>query len=285
MKNKKILVTGCFGFLAGHLIEELHERGYQVVGLARHMGEVKEIVKPDILYIGDLRDKEFVEKAVSSSDGVINIGGILGTQETVNNPYPSVEVNIMGALNVLEACRIWKLPMVQIAVGNHYEENSYSITKTTAERFTRMYAREHGLQANIVRALNAFGPRQKAKPVRKIIPSFITRALANEPIQIYGDGEQLMDMIYVKDVANILINVLENEKTYGNTFEAGTGIGLSVKSIAEKIIEFSGSKSKIEFLPMRPGETPNAKVIAENPYPFDYSTFEKSLKLTINSYE
>lgn len=284
----KILITGSSGFIGGHVTEELHSRGIHVVGLVRHFGDPTSVpieTMPDVLYFGDVRDKEIVEKAVNSADGVINLAGILGTQETISNPYPSVEVNIFGTLNVLEACRLWKIPMVQIAVGNHWMNNSYSITKTTAERFVNMYAKEHGVKANTVRALNAYGERQKPKPVRKIMASFITRALAGEPIQVYGDGTQKMDMIYVKDVAKILVDTLLVSTDYGNLYEAGTGIGYTVKEIAEKIIKLSGSKSKIEYLPMRPGEPPHSEVIAQNPVDFMYTSLEDGLSKTIEWYE
>jgi len=282
--KRKILITGCYGFLAGHLLQETKKRGYITHGLARHISP--EALQPDKIYLGDLKDKELVEKAVSSADAVINIAGILGTQETVNNPYPSVEVNIIGALNVFEACRIWKVPAVQIAVGNWWENNSYSITKTTAERFAVMYAKEHGVKINVVRALNAYGERQKAYPVRKIIPSFITRALNDEKIQIYGDGQQEMDMVYVKDVANILLNVLENETTYGNTFEAGTGKGYTVSDIAKSVLRACHKpEDNIESLPMRPGESAHSQVIARTPYDFNYTSFEDGLEKTVVYYE
>lgn len=280
----KLLITGSNGFLAGHLANEAKKRGYYTQGLTRHIANNGNLL--DNVYLGDMRDKELVEKAVNTADAVINIAGILGTQETVNNPYPSVEVNILGALNVFEACRIWKIPCIQIAVGNWWENNSYSITKTTAERFAVMYAKEHGVKINVVRALNAFGEKQKAKPVRKIIPSFITKALSNEKIQIYGDGQQSMDMVYVKDVANILLNVLENETTYGNTFEAGTGIGLSVTDIAKSVLKACHKpENMIEYLPMRPGESNHAVVVAKQPYKFDYTPFDEALEKTVLYYE
>lgn len=290
---KRILVTGCFGFIASHTIEELHQRGYEVIGLARHVGQgpiPDEMFAPDNLYLADMRDKEAVEKAVSMSEGVINLAGILGTQETVQNPYPSVEVNVFGALNVLEAAKVWKVPVIQITVGNYFEKNSYSLTKTCAEGFVQMYAKNNKVSANAVRALNAFGERQKARPVRKIIPSFITRAINNQPIQIYGDGNQLMDMIYVKDVANILINALEDitkegVSSNGVVYEAGTGIGMRVADIAEKVIKAVGSTSQIEFLPMRPGETPGAQVIAKNPVEYPYTNFDTALRRTVDWYK
>lgn len=285
---KKIVVTGSDGFIASHTIEVLHTKGYKVIGLQRHfgtlqVGEVPKEATPDVLYAGDIRDKSLVEKVISSSDGVIHLAGILGTQETIANPYPSVETNIYGALHVLEACKLYGVPMVQIAVGNHWMNNSYSITKTTAERFALMYNHEHKVKANVVRALNAFGERQKWYPIRKMMPNFIIRALTNADISIYGDGEQKMDFVYVKDVGEVLTSALF-DKSYGNVYEAGTGIGPTVNWWAEKVIELSRSKSKLVHLPMRPGEIPGSSVVSANPYPHQYMEVEKALKRTIDWY-
>lgn len=279
---KTICVTGSGGFIASHTIEALQKRGYGTIGIQRHIGAEQ---FADIIYLGDLKDKEVVEKAIRSATGVIHLASILGTQETVKNPYPSVEVNILGTLNVLEACRIGNVPMVYIAVGNHWMNNSYSITKTCGERFCLMYANEHGVKVNVVRGLNAFGERQKAYPIRKMLPSFITRAIKNETIQIYGDGEQEMDFVYVKDVAGVLIKVLRTELTYGNIFEAGLGFGHTVNVLAEKIIQYAGSSSDIEHLPMRPGEEAHSIVIAENPYPYDYTDLDGALRKTVEWYQ
>jgi nucleoside-diphosphate-sugar epimerase len=208
---KKILVTGSAGFIAGHTIEELHRRGYFVVGIERHEAKEREMGdhRPDVVYFGDVRDKSLVDKVVAETKGVINLAGVLGTQETINNPMPSIESNIIGTVNVLDACKVWKVPCVQIAVGNHWMNNSYSITKTTAERLALMYRKEFSIPITVIRALNAFGERQKAFPVRKIMPSFIGRALRGEDIQVYGDGSQEMDMVYVGDVAMVLVDALE----------------------------------------------------------------------------
>lgn len=280
---KRVLVTGCFGFISSHVIEELRDQGIIPIGLSRHT-EPFGPLSPDITYIGDIKDKNIVEKAVSMSDGVINLAGILGTQETVNNPYPSVESNIIGALNVLEACRLWKKPMVQISVGNYWMNNSYSITKSAAERFALMYAKEHGVKVNVVRAFNAFGERQKSKPVRKMMAYFITQALNNEDIGIYGDGRQNMDFIYVGDVANILIDVLKSDEV-GQVYEAGTGVAPTVSEWAQKVIELTGSQSKIVYNPMRPGEPEHSIVKATEPYKFEYSNIDESILKTIEWYK
>lgn len=281
---KKILVTGSQGFIASHVIEELHAQDCYVIGLERHIGYRQGAAyEPDEVYVGDMRDRNLVDKVVAMSDGVINLAGILGSQETIKNPFPSVETNIMGALNCLEAATVWNIPMVQIAVGNHQEENSYAISKTTAERLSRMYAKERGTKVNIVRGLNAYGERQKAYPIRKIIPSFVQRALNNEDIEIYGDGEQRMDMIYVKDLAYILFEVLTMSE-WGKTYEAGTGIAPSVNDIATVILAATDSKSKIVHVPMRPGEQPKAQVVAKEPYSFKYQTFGNAITPTVQWY-
>lgn len=161
--------------------------------------------------------------------------------------------------------------------------NSYSISKSCAERFALMYAKEHGVKVNVVRALNAFGERQKYKPVRKMMPYFITQALKNEDIGIYGDGDQEMDFIYVKDVAKILIEVLFSSY-WGNVYEAGTGSPLTVNEWAQMIIDLTGSKSKVVHLPMRPGEPKNSKVVAHTPYPFVTEKIDEAIQKTIDWY-
>ena len=256
---KKILLTGGNGFIGSHVVDLLIEKGYEVTIFDRfkykpHREDVN-------FYLGDVKDRDAVFEVVSKHDGVINLAGILGTAETVNDPYPSVEVNISGALNVYEACRRFNKKGVQIAVGNWFMNNSYSITKNTAERFALMYNKEHGTKIAVVRGLNAYGPRQKARPVRKLIPNVVIPALLNKPIIIYGDGEQIMDMIYVRDVAEILVRALiMDHGIYDKVFEAGSGDDTTVNYIAELVVKLSGSKSEIQHVPMRPGEFERAIV-------------------------
>jgi UDP-glucose 4-epimerase len=127
-----------------------------------------------------------------------------------------------------------------------------------------------------VRALNAYGPRQVPvapygpSQVRKIMPSFICRALSGEPIEIYGDGEQVMDMIFVQDVANILVLALEHLDSSGaveHTIQAGTGRKTTVNDIAEAVaktvVKHAELNVTVTHLPMRPGEDENSVVLAD----------------------
>ena len=216
------------------------------------------------VFVGDIRDKNAVSAAVSTCEGAINLAGLLGTAEAVDNPFPAAESNILGGLNFLEACREHKKRGVQIAVGNHFMNNTYSITKTTVERFALMYNKEHGTQIAVVRGLNAFGERQKHKPIRKITPNFMTKALRGEKITIFGSGESVMDMIYVKDLAKILVEALVNPNVrFDTVYSAGSGVDTTVNEIADIINEVTGNQAGVEHIEMRAGETDHSIVLGE----------------------
>lgn len=251
----KVLVTGGSGFIGSHVRDVLRCRGCEVVSMDR-AGPTD--------FLGDVRDADAVSEAVQNADGVIHLAGVLGTQETVQNPSPAVTTNILGSLNVFEACARHRKRSVYIAVGNHWMLNPYSISKTCAERFALMYNAERGTEIAVVRGLNAYGPRQKAAPVRKIIPNFIRQALAGEDITIYGDGSQRMDMIYVEDLANILALALLNDHgCFDSVMEAGTGVAPTVNEIAASVISACGSSSGLHHVPMRAGEKAGQTVVAD----------------------
>lgn len=265
----KVLVTGGMGFVGSHTVDLLLSLGHEVTLLDRYKRDNPWDGKVGV-NLGDVRDREAVEQAICGQDAVIHLAGILGTMETVGNPKPSVDTNIHGTLNVLEACRPSRMNKngvrgVYISVGNHFMNNTYAITKSAAERFTFMYNKEHGTNVAVVRGLNAYGERQKHKPVRKIIPNFVLRALKGVPIEIFGDGEQVMDMIYVGDLAKVLVNaIFTDHGRYDLVFEAGTGRETTVNQIANLIIEYTGSKGGVKHIGMRPGE-PERSVVLGNP--------------------
>jgi UDP-glucose 4-epimerase len=282
----KVLVTGGSGFIGSHVVRHLQHLGHEPLILDHHGW--KDGIDCET-FLGDVRDYTAVSEAVATSDGVIHLAGVLGTQETIEDPLPAAETNIVGGLNVFQAVRRYDVPAVYIAVGNHWMQNSYSITKTTAERFALMYNQEHGTRIAIVRALNAYGPGQKAGPVKKIIPNFILPCLRDEPIVIYGDGEQVMDMIYVTDVADILCRALLLEHgQYDRAFEAGTGRALTVNQIAEMVID-TVTRGSIEHVPMRPGEPEHSTVVADTNTLqrlglVDFATLEDGLVDTVSYY-
>lgn len=299
--SNRILLTGGNGFIGRATCQELLRRDYEVTVLdhagnwpppryeERHItggdgfggeGSVSTLVRmPDVI-LGDIRDEVAVNEAMAHADAWIHLAGVLGTQETILNPLPAAETNVMGGLNILQAAAQYNLPGVCIAVGNHFEDNTYSITKTTVERFCNMYRKYRGMDVTVVRALNAYGPGQSvAAPfgpskVRKIMPAFVMRALTGQPIEVYGDGSQVMDMIFVDDVADILVTALDEtiirkeqgQPSISEVLSAGTGRRTTVLDIAETVRDAVAKMTnsdpvEIKHLPMRPGETPGVEVI------------------------
>lgn len=292
----KVLVTGGTGFIGQYVCEELNKREYSILKFDRHArcGTDTE------LFLGDIMDDVAVTEAFAHCDAFIHLAAVLGTQETITNPRPAAKSNLLGGLNVLEAASQYSTPGVYIGVGNHWMNNTYSITKTMIERFIDMFNNDRGTCINIVRAMNAYGPRQVAAApygpakVRKITPSFICRALTDTDIEIYGDGNQVSDMIYVTDVAEALVNALE-EAIKGiriPTVEIGPDVSNTVNEVAKLIIKLSDSKSKIVHIPMRPGEIPGATVVADcttlnyiNMNPDSFIPLDIGMENTINYFK
>lgn len=282
----KVLVTGASGFIGGYVLEELISRGHTPIAFDRHdKGWRPEGTE---LFLGDITDEVAITEAVAHADAFIHLAGVLGTQETIKNPNPAAYTNILGGLNLFKAAAQYKVPGVNIAVGNHWMNNTYSITKSTMERFAKMFNAEEGTNITIVRALNAYGPRQVAAPpygpskVKKIMPAFVNSALDGQPIGIYGNGNQIMDMIYVSDVAQVLVSALEYTIEHGPVdgetkaiFEAGSGKDTTVNQIAGAVLDNvhnldAKAQDKfdyiqyIDYIPMRPGE-PEHSIVLGNP--------------------
>jgi len=270
-----ILITGGSGFIGRHVVANCRRRGHNVM--------IYDLVAPAfdgaIYCSGDIRQPAKLRSCIEQCDGVIHLAGVLGTAETLADPADSVTTNVLGSFNVFEACRSTnetgsvnvfeacrraEKPCVYIAVGNHFMLNPYSITKTTAEKLALMFNREYGTRIAVVRGLNAYGPYQKHKPVRKVIPNFILPALRDEPLIVYGSGDQIMDFIYVEDIAEILCRALfDNHKCYHDIIEAGSGRRTTISYIAETVIRLAESGSQILHHAMRAGEEPDSIVLAD----------------------
>lgn len=264
----KVGVTGGAGFIGSWVCHELERRGHTPV-IFDHLGRTQ---NERICMVGSVRDETAVMELAAHVDGIIHLAAVLGTQETIRNPRPAFETNMLGGLNVLEACDLYQIPLVNIAVGNFFMDNSYSLSKNAFERTVNMYVTEHGIAAANVRVMNAYGPRQTAaKPfasaiVRKVMPAFICRALSNIPIETYGDGNQISDVVFVGDVAHALVEALERAPL-DTTIEVGPAISATVNDVALAVIDecrkYTGESVGLVRLPMRPGETPGATVSAD----------------------
>lgn len=279
----KVGVTGGQGFIGSWITSELLNRGHEVVVFDRHNhmhpGSMENTGKE--FFQGDVRDATAVVELAAHVEGIIHLAAVLGTQETIQNPRPSAETNILGSLNVFEAANQYDLPVVYAGVGNHWMRDhgtgAYTISKTAAEDFTRMFNKYRGSRISTVRPVNAYGPGQSiAAPygtskVRKIMPAFVCRALTGTDIEIYGDGTQISDCVYVGDVARVFVGAIEYTGEHG-ALTTPVGVGpassVTVNQVAQKVagtvsVRTGRGPVGLVHLPMRPGEVPNAVVRAD----------------------
>jgi nucleoside-diphosphate-sugar epimerase len=274
----KVGVTGGAGFIGRWVTDELLQRGHHVV-VFDPRGRPTDRLRRDVeMMLGDVRDDVAVTELAAHVDGIIHLAAVLGTQETIRNPRPAVMSNVQGGLNVLEALTQYQLPGVNICVGNHWMDNSYSISKTAVERLGHMFRDERGTWINQVRVVNAYGAFQSAAPpfgsakVRKIMPAFICRALTGRPIEVYGDGGQVSDCVHVTDVAKALVTALEKAAAgivFDQVVEVGPAEHHTVNDVAHRVAaaaaELTGQPAvEVQHLPMRPGEIPGARVTADH---------------------
>lgn len=268
----RVGVTGGAGFIGGHVADELVARGHRPV-IFDHLGRT---AHGHPVLMGDVRDPVAMTELAAHVDGIIHLAACLGTQETIRNPRPAAETNVQGGLNFLEAIAQYDIPGVYIGVGNHWMNNTYSISKTTIERFVAMFNKERGTRCNIVRAVNAYGRGQSVAPpfgpakVRKITPAFVCRALTGQPIEVYGDGQQVSDMVHVTDAAKALVAALEaaaDGTVLDRAVEVGPVEHHTVNEVAEHVIKAAAALGyppvPLTHLPMRPGEVPGASVTAD----------------------
>jgi|TARA_B100001964_G_C14194636_1_gene582752 UDP-glucose 4-epimerase len=264
----KILVTGGSGFIGSHIVEQLaKEKNNEIF--------IFDIIKPDIehspnvRYVdGDICYKTSIDKVIKNCEEVYDCAGVLGTHELVFQTERAIDTNIKGAFNVIQSCLDYNVkrvfhPTKPIFKSNW--ENTYTISKITAENFVRMFKEVYKMDVTILRWMNASGPRQHIYPVRKFIPIVICQAILNEDIEIYGTGNQTVDIIDVRDIANIAIKSVRNDLGKENIiYDVGSGNAISCNDVAKFIVEKLNSKSKIRYIPMRIGEAIDTKIVAKS---------------------
>jgi UDP-glucose 4-epimerase len=250
---KNALVTGGKGFIGSHLVNILNERGYNAVSY-------------DIVDGMDIRNTlllQFFCKAYDI-DVIFNLGGVLGTHELIDHSRVALDVITGGTISCLDTANSLGIDFVEISKPNIWL-NTYSITKKAAEDFTLMYEDVFGLPVWIVKWFNIFGPGQhygEGHP-QKLAPTSIMSALKNEPIEIFGDGEQTADHLYVADACHAVIDTYESDDAMGEIIEIGSGEEMTINWFTDQVIEKTGSTAGKKHVPMRRGEDEGAKVRAD----------------------
>jgi nucleoside-diphosphate-sugar epimerase len=247
----RVIVTGGSGFLGSFACERLKEQGHEVA--------VVDISKPRWTpwaewHSLDVTQESSVE-AIPALDpnAVVHLAGVLGTAETFQAPQETVRINTVGTVNVLEACKRSSAHYLGIETGTPWL-SPYAISKRAASDFARGYVQAFGLKASVLKVFNSYGPRQDGTgKVNKIIPRFAVNAIQGMPVPIFGSGEQVIDVHHAEDVAECFARALEMAPGSGEIIEVGSGIPITVREVAERILEVVGEGS-ITHLPRRLGE-------------------------------
>ena len=269
----RYLVTGGAGFIGSHLVEKLVLRGDQVIIVDnKSTGSISNLksVRDKIEFVeGDILDKSLITRLVSKSDYVVHLAAALGVFNIVNKPLQSLKTNIQGTENILELTDKFNKPVLIASTSEVYGKNdkvplseeddriighplksrwSYSEAKAVDESLAYFYYLENNLPVRIVRFFNTVGPRQVGQ-YGMVVPRFVTAAIRNEPIQVYGSGDQIRCFCHVSDAIRALLLVIDSDEALGQVFNVGNNHQISIMNLAKKVIEIIGSKSEISKLP------------------------------------
>lgn len=261
-KRTKIVVTGGAGFIGTNTCLYLQKKypRHEVVSfdIAQPMYPV-----PGVTYVhGDILSMIHLRRLLSEASKVFHLAAEIGTHETFLNPDVVNNVNIQGTLNVLECARDFEF-LLFVASKPNIWLNPYSISKEAAEKYALMYHRVYGVKVAIIRWFSVYGPRQYIAKFKKAVPAFIRCALNNQPLQIYGDGAQEADFVFVDDVIAAADAAIDNG-LFGMIMEFGLCRGVKVLDLANKIIQLTRSTSTIEHVQMRTGEDIHSKIFADH---------------------
>ena len=269
------LVTGGAGFIGSHLCERLISDGHTVTaidnfstGRASNLASLKAIDQFTLVE-GSILDAAVLNPLIRTADYVFHLAAAVGVFNIVNNPLESLLTNIRGTENVLEAAYETKTPVFLTSSSEVYGKNvsdslkesddrvlgspvtlrwSYSEAKAIDESLAYAYFVEKQLETRIVRFFNTVGPRQLGA-YGMVVPRFVKAALSNEPITIYGDGNQTRCFAHVFDVIDAVIAIAFAENTVGKVINIGNDYEISINDLAKRIIDKTGSKSEIVFVP------------------------------------
>ena len=266
----KYLITGGAGFIGSYLAEKLISRGDQVVvldnlstGSAGNLSGIREKFKFEQ---GNILDKAVVDELVSESDYVVHLAAALGVLNIVNNPLESLKTNLQGSEVVLEACDKYRKPVLIASTSEIYGKNdkvplneeddriighplksrwSYSEAKAVDESLAYFYYLENKLPIRIARFFNTVGPRQVGH-YGMVVPRFVSAALKNKPLSVYGSGDQIRCFCHVDDAVRALLLVMDSDNAVGEVFNVGNNQQVTIMDLAKKVIELTGSSSTIE---------------------------------------
>ncbi len=268
----KIIVTGGSGFIGSNVVKYLSKN---------HEVKIFDFKKPDNLdneFIqGDITDSKHVINSIKDCDVVIHLAATLGVVNTETNPVLTLDTNLGGTINVLEACKINKIKKIIFSSSSEvYGEplkipmdeddkpipmTTYGIAKFTAEEYIKAYSKNFGLEYTLFRLFNVYGDQQATDWV---LPEFVNKAISNKDIIVHGNGLQTRSFCYVTDISNAFSLTLD--KANGQLINIGNNHEpITIKELANKIVQLSNSKSSVKFIPFEETKRNRSEILIRVP--------------------
>lgn len=285
--NKRVMVTGAGGFLGSHLVEQLLAEGAEVRAFVRYNSrgdpgllrliQTKDRSRLEIV-AGDLRDENAIRKAVEASQIIFHMGAMISIPYSYRHPVEVAETNFMGTLNILVACRDYKVERLihtsssevygtalQVPIKESHPlqgQSPYSASKIGADKLAESFFCAYDLPVVTVRPFNTYGPRQSA---RAVIPTIITQALSLNSIRL-GNQNTSRDFTFVKDTIAGLMKAAESTGVEGQVLNLGTGQEIRIGDLAQKIIQKIGRSVEIDMDPvrLRPERSEVLRLLSDN---------------------
>ncbi len=267
---KRILVTGGAGFIGSHLCERLLNDGHEVISLDNYFTGSKS----NIVHLMDNHYFEVVRHDVTQPffievDEIYNLACPASPVHYQYNPIKTVKTSVMGAINMLGLAKRVKARVLQASTSEVYGDpkvhpqkedywghvnpigprSCYDEGKRVAETLFMSYHEQNDVRIKIIRIFNTYGPKMHPNDGR-VVSNFIVQALKGENITIYGDGSQTRSFQYVDDLINGMIKMMGSREDFLGPVNIGNPGEFTIKQLAEKVIELTGSKSKIEYKPL-----------------------------------
>ena len=272
----RALITGGAGFIGSHLTELLLAAGWEVfvlddvsTGSLDNVAHLRD--RPDYhLVVDSVLSPSVVSEVVHKCDVVYHLAAAVGVRLIVEQPVHTMVTNVQGTETVLGYCsKFGKRVLVASSsevYGDHREERPlaeddrrvygpttekrwlYADSKAMDEHLALAYHLERGLDAVVVRLFNTVGPRQSGR-YGMVIPRFVERALAGEPLEVHGDGTQTRSFCHVSDTVRALFGLMEAREISGEIFNVGSSERIRIVDLADRVVQATGSDSEIAFVP------------------------------------
>jgi NAD dependent epimerase/dehydratase len=312
--GRKVLVTGAAGFIGSHLVEALAGDGAEVRAFVRYnsrndygwLEQLERGLSDEVeIFRGDLANPEAVANAVRDCETVFHLGALIPIPYSYQHPREFVEANVVGTLNVLEACRrdsVRRLvhtstsevygTAIRVPIDEEHPLNAqspYAATKIAADQLAMSFWRSFETPVVIARPFNTFGPRQSA---RAVIPTLITQALAREDVEL-GSTHPTRDFLYVEDLTRGLERCADADGVEGEVINLGSGSEISIADLAEEVFRLVGREAALSFSEdrARPPRSEVERLLADTSKAnrlLDWSpeiSFEDGLRRTIEWFE